>query len=263
MPSSPLDELVIDRNSPVPYYHQLKEILRAEIEHRHVGDQLPHDHELCARFEVSRTVVRQAMTDLQNEGLLERHKGRGTFVTPHRTSQSLVQVLTGLYDDVATLGLTLHSDVRALKVEAADAETARLLELSPGSAVVVLDRLRSVDGEPWVSTVSRLPAHLVPDLVDQDLREQSLYALLERRYGIVLARSHRTVEAHAADARLAADLQIPRHAPVLRLTSVAYTADGVPVETFVAYHRGDRSRFEVDVRRAADGAPQQPLVRRT
>jgi GntR family transcriptional regulator len=254
---------VIDKASPVPYYRQLKEILRADIEQRGLrpGDRLPGDHELCEQYGVSRPVVRQALSELQYEGVLDRVKGRGTFVAPQLTSQSLVQSLTGLFDDVAAMGRTLRGEVRTLKVTAADADVAARLEVAQGTAVVVLERLRFVDDEPWVYTVSHVPAALAPDLVDQDLREQSLYGLLERRYGLRLTRSHRTIEAHAASTPLARDLGIPRHAPVLKLTNVSFGGDNRPVETFVAYHRGDRSRFEVELERAPAGRAVPPLVR--
>jgi GntR family transcriptional regulator len=253
----------IDKASPVPYYQQLKEILRADIARRELrpGARLPGDHELCEQYGVSRPVVRQALSELQYEGVLDRVKGRGTFVAPQLTSQSLVQSLTGLHADVSAMGRTLLSDVRALKVTAADPEVAARLEIPVGTAVVLIERLRFVDGEPWVYTVSHVPAALAPDLVDQDLREQSLYALLERRYGLRLVRSRRAVEAHAPSARLARDLGIPRHGPVLKLTDVSYDADNRPVETFVAYHRGDRSRFEVELERAPGGRAVPPLVR--
>jgi GntR family transcriptional regulator len=253
----------IDKASPVPYYQQLKEILRADIARRELrpGARLPGDHELCEQYGVSRPVVRQALSDLQYEGVLDRVKGRGTFVAPQLTSQSLVQSLTGLHADVSAMGRTLLSDVRALKVTAADPEVAARLEIPVGTAVVLIERLRFVDGEPWVYTVSHVPAALAPDLVDQDLREQSLYALLERRYGLRLLRSRRAVEAHAPSARLARDLGLPRHGPVLKLTNVSYDADNRPVETFVAYHRGDRSRFEVELQSAPAGRAVPPLVR--
>jgi GntR family transcriptional regulator len=254
---------VIDKDSPLPYYRQLKEILRADIEQRDLrpGDRLPGDHELCERYGVSRPVVRQALSELQYEGVLERVKGRGTFVVPQLTSQSLVQSLSGLYDDVAALGRTLRSEVRTLRVAAADADVATRLEIPAGSAVVELERLRFVDDEPWVYTVSHVPATLAPDLVDQDLHEQSLYGLLERRYGLRLTRSRRGVEAHLASAALARDLGIARHGAVLKLTNVSFDAGNRPVETFVAYHRGDRSRFEVELERAADGRAVPPVVR--
>ena len=253
----------IDKTSPVPYYQQLKEILRADIARRELrpGARLPGDHELIEQYGVSRPVVRQALSELQYEGVLDRVKGRGTFVAPQLTSQSLVQSLTGLHADVLAMGRTLRSDVRALKVVAAEPDVAARLEIPVGTAVVLTERLRFVDGEPWVYAVSHVPAALAPDLVDQDLSEQSLYALLERRYGLRLVRSRRAVEAHAPSARLARDLGIPRHGPVLKLTDVSYDADNRPVETFVAYHRGDRSRFEVELERAPGGRAVPPLVR--
>jgi GntR family transcriptional regulator len=259
----PVGRAGIDKASNVPYYRQLKAILRADIEQRNLrpGARLPGDHELCERYGVSRPVVRQALSELQYEGVLERIKGRGTFVVPQLTSQRLVQSLTGLHEDVAALGRTLRSEVRVLRVTAANGDVGTRLELPPGTAVVEVERLRLVDEEPWVYAVSHVPAALAPDLVDQDLREESLYALLERRYGLRLTRSRRIVEAHSASPALARDLAIPRHGPVLRLTNVSFGADNTPVETFVAYHRGDRSRFEVEVERTAGGRAVPPSVR--
>lgn len=253
----------IDKSSTVPYYRQLKEILRADIEQRDLrsGTRLPGDHDLCERYGVSRPVVRQALSELQYEGVLERVKGRGTFVVSQLASQSLVQSLTGLFDDVAAMGRKLRSEVRTLRVTAADPDVAARLGLSAGTAVVEVERLRFVDDEPWVYTVSHVPAALAPDLVDHDLREQSLYGLLERRYGLRLIRSRRAVEAHGATTSLARDLGLARNAPVLKLTNVTYGTDDQPVETFVAYHRGDRSRFEVEVERAPAGRAVAPLVR--
>jgi GntR family transcriptional regulator len=258
-----IDGPVIDKASTIPYYRQLKEILCEEIAQRGLrsGDRLPGDHQLCEQYGVSRPVVRQALSELQHEGVLERVKGRGTFVASQLTSQSLVQSLTGLHDDVAAMGRTLRSEVRTLQVTAADPDVAGRLEIPAGTAVVTVERLRFVDDEPWVYALSHVPAALAPDLVDQDLREQSLYALLERRYGLRLVRSRRVVEAHSASAQMARDLGLPRNGAVLKLTNVSYGTENRPVETFVAYHRGDRSRFEVELERAAAGRAVPPLVR--
>src|SRR5438105_2839120 len=72
----------IDRSSPVPFYYQLKQILLADIKRRQLspGDRLSGDHELCEVYGVSRTVVRQALADLEADGVIERAKGRGTFI---------------------------------------------------------------------------------------------------------------------------------------------------------------------------------------
>ncbi|MFI6345575.1 GntR family transcriptional regulator [Streptomyces sp. NPDC050560] len=252
----------IDRSSPLPFYHQLKQILLAEIEGHalEAGTRLPGDHELCQRYEVSRTVVRQALAELESEGVIERIKGRGTFVSPPKTAEGLVQSLTGLYEDVAARGSELRSEVRRLERVPADAQVAAELALAPGRPVILIERLRFVDGEPWVFTVTRVPAALAPGLLDEDLTRQSLYALLEGKYGVRLTRGHRSVEATTAGSALAHSLGITEGAAVLALRSTSFGPDGRPVESFVAYHRGDRSRFEVDLVRSPKAATPALMV---
>jgi GntR family transcriptional regulator len=250
----------IDRSSPLPFYHQLKLILLEEMERKacRPGDRLPGDHELCTTYGVSRTVVRQALAELEGEGVIERVKGRGTFFAKPKTAEGLVQSLTGLYEDVAARGGHLRSDVRKLAVVPADAQIAADLRMEPGDPVTVVERLRYIDDEPWVLTLTHVPADLAPGLVDEDLTDQSLYALLETKYGVRLVRGRRSVEAAAAGPALARSLGLAKGAPVLVLRSVSLGENDRPVESFVAYHRGDRSRFEVELHRSS--APARPLV---
>lgn len=251
----------IDRRSPLPFYHQLKERILEDIHDRGLqpGDRVPGDHELSSTYDVSRTVVRQALAELESEGVVERIKGRGTFVAPKKRAESLVQSLTGLFEDVAASGSHLHSDVRRLEIEPADEATATELEVEPGTPVIVVDRLRCIDEVPWVITVTHLPADRFPGLVDEDLRDQSLYALLENKYGQRLLRGRRSVEAAVATPAVAKELGIPRGSAVLVLRSVSRGLDERPLESFVAIHRGDRSRFEVELERGSS-APQVPLM---
>ncbi len=256
-------ERTIDRSSSVPYYQQLQDILREQVRSGVLrpGDRLDGEHELSRRYGVSRPVVRQALAGLHRENVLDRIKGRGTFVATPRTTQSLVRDVHGLWDDVNALGRTLRSEVRQLVVVPAGADVGHRLQVPEDSPVTLLERLRFVDGEPWVYTVSHVPFALAPDLVRKDFTTQSLYHVLREEYGLEIVRSDRAVEAQRADPALARDLQIPAGDPVLKLTSVAFRGDGVPVETFVAYHRADRSRFEVSLTRAPADLPPAPMVR--
>jgi GntR family transcriptional regulator len=254
----------IDRRSPLPFYFQLKQILLAELADRELaaGDRLPSDHELCEAYGVSRTVVRQALSELETEGVIERVKGRGTFVAPPRISEHLVQSLTGLYEDVAARGSHLRSEVHRREMVPVDGQIARQLELAEGTTVLVIERLRFVDEEPWVLTTTYLPYDVAPGLLTDDLTDQSLYALLETKYGVSLTHGRRGVEAAVAGKELAAALGLQPGEPVLVLRSVSYAGER-PVEVFVAYHRGDRSRFEVTLRRTPSSASPQPLMRVT
>lgn len=239
----------IDRSLPLPLYYQLKQLLLGDIRARGLGpgDRLPGDHDLCDVFDVSRTVVRQALAELEAEGVIERIKGRGTFVARTKTGEGLIGALSGLHEDVVSRGGTLRSDVLRLEVVPAGESVAAVLRLGPDEPVVVVERLRFVDGEPWVFTTTHVAERLAPGLDGHELGERSLYGLLRDEYGIQLARATRSVEAVSATKVLAGRLGVRPGDPLLLLRSVSYDHLDVPVEMFSAYHRGDRSRFEVSL----------------
>lgn len=253
----------IDRQSPVPYYYQLEQILVGEIEAGRYkpGDRLPGEHEMCDTFDVSRTVVRQALAELETEGWLRKEKGRGTFVAPKKVSERLFQSLTGLHEDVVSRGGTLRSEVRRLERVPAPGWVAARLALEEGEPVIALDRLRFVNGVPWVVTTTHLPYSLCPQLLKEDMEYQSLYAVLEEKYGVRISYGQRSVEATLATAAVARSLGIGERDPILLLGSTSYGEDDRPIEHFVAHHRGDLSRFEVNlVRRRTNGSNLPGMV---
>jgi GntR family transcriptional regulator len=187
--------------------------------------------------------VRQALLQLEHQGVIDRVKGKGTFVAQRKTPETLAHTLTGLYEEVASRGGHVHSDVRRQEVVPADDVVADALELEPGEPVVLLERLRYVDGEPWSWTTTYLPLEVGRLVLHEDLREQSLYALLGS-HGIRAVRGVRSAEAASADEEQGELLTVGAGAPLLVLTSVSFDASDRIMEYFIAYHRGDRSRFE-------------------
>lgn len=241
---------VLDRSGPIPLYYQLKQWLSARILSGEYpsGAQLPEEFELCQRLGVSRGVVRQAMTELRYEGLIYRQRGRGTFVTTHKTAEGLISGLHGLADDAALRGQRIDSEVLLLREAPASQPVARSLRLAPGDPVIELERLRELDGEPHVLVMTYLPAALVPGLQRRDLSGRaSLYQILREEYHLPIISSRRRVEAAAAGAREARLLAIKRGDPLLALRSVGYTTARRPLDYFLAFHRGDRSAFEVEL----------------
>jgi GntR family transcriptional regulator len=252
----------IDRSSPLPYYYQLKQLVIADIVEngRKPGDRLPGDHALGEAYGVSRTVVRQALSELEVEGVVTRSKGRGTFVAPAPANQGLIAGLTGLYEDVTARGLTLRSQVRRIGVVPADDSQAAALRVEVGDPVVHIERLRFVSDEPWVFAVTDVPRWAAPGLEKEDLSDQSLYHVLEVRYGVELVRGTRVVEAALAGPEMARMLGVTRNDPLLVLRSVSLDRQARPVESFVAFHRGDRSRFEVELHRVGRDTSAKPLM---
>lgn len=239
----------IDRRSAAPMYDQLRQLIVDAIARDGLepGDPLPGEHRLCEQYGVSRTVVRQALAQLEHEGLVERVKGKGTFVSRPKTSESLVHTLIGLFDDVERRGGHVHSDVLRHEWESADEEVAAALDIEPGSPVVALERLRLVDGEPWSLSTTWMPADVGRVTIDADLSESSLYRLLGE-HGIRATHGVRSAEATVATHDQAQHLGMSAGSALLRLRSISRDIEDRPIEFFIALHRGDRSRFEFQLR---------------
>lgn len=239
----------IDRSSPIPYYHQLKELIRDEItsDRWPPGFRIPSEPQLCELLDISRTVVRQALGELVNERLLVRRKGLGTFVGEKKISGHLFQSLTGFYDDMLAQGLTPKTEVLSQNVVAASQTVAEILQVAPKSPLLCLERLRSVNGEPIVLVTTYLPYDLCGELEHNDFNNRSLYRALDEVCGLQLSHGHRMIEALRASASDAKHLGIKKGDPLLYLRSVTYLDSGQPIEYYEAKHRGDRSLMEVDL----------------
>ena len=172
----------------------------------------------------------------------------------------MIAGLTGLYEDLSARGLELRSEVKKIGVSPADDSQAAALQIPGGDPVVHIERLRFVADEPWVFTVTDIPYSVAPGLEHEDLTDKSLYQLLESCYGVRLVRGRRGVEAAQAGTRLARLLGVRRTDPLLVLRSVSVGEQARPVESFVAFHRGDRSRFEVDLARQPGERRGNPMM---
>lgn len=244
----------IDFTSHLPYYIQLIDILKEKVQVGawSPGDQIPGEQELCELYGVSRTVVRQALRELELDGVVSRRKGKGTFISLPKISEGLVQKLTGFYQDMAERGMKTTTKVLHRNVVAAGEKVARWLSIAPGDTVVDLLRLRSINEEPIQVTTSYIPLEICPALATVDLTNRSLYEFMETECGVFIARGRRYVEAVLANETEAALLGIERGAPLLMLDSVSFSETGQAVEYYHAVHRGDRSRFEVELLRTRE-----------
>lgn len=239
----------IDKASPVPYYYQLRQLLERAVTSGSLepGSQVPTEAALCERFDVSRTVVRQALSDLEREGLVTRIKGKGTFVSSPKLTEHVIQTLTSFHEDRTAEGQRLETKVIRLEVEPVSPHVADVLQLPESEQIVLLERLRFVNGEPLVLTTAHMPYSLCAPILELDMTERSLFETFERDLGLTLRRGTRAIEARLADKETAEHLEIQAGSPVLVLTGVTFVDDDRPIEYFVGMHRADRSRFEVEL----------------
>ena len=238
----------IDFRSFEPYYVQLTRILVKDLEtNRAEGHLLPSESELCAQYSVSRTVVRQALADLEREGLVLKIKGKGTFVTGRKMDTSFIQDTLGFYEAMVKAGHVVHSRILKLETQPCGVDTARLLEIGVGEPVVQFDRVRSVDGRPVQVVRASMPARLFPGLADMEMTDRSLYQVLWDSYGVRPASGHRGIEAVALSKQDADHLGVPKGTPGLRMYSITRSTADVVFEHFIAYYRGDSFRFELEI----------------
>ena len=237
----------IDQRSFEPYYLQLKRILLEEIGDRlHEGDLLPSEGDLCKQYGVSRTVVRQALGELENEGSVLKIKGKGTFVTGRKLDTSFIQHSLGFYESMVSAGHTVRSTTLKLAVEPASVSIAKALEIPIGEDIIRFDRVRSVDDRPAQVVHTSLPGKMFPGLADEDMTDRSLYQLMRETYDIQPATGHRSIEAIALSTEYARLLTVHEGVPALRIENVTRNSDGVVFEHFIAVYRGDSFRFEVE-----------------
>jgi len=239
----------IDKVSPVPYYYQLEQLLREKIENGKLkpGDILPSEAELCSTFKVSRTVVRQALNKITQDGLVYKEKGKGTFVAKPKLQEKFVQRTYGFYQEMKEKGLEVESKILEHELIEPPTRIKTLLKLTEGQKVVKTSRLRSVNKELIMATTTYVRSDLCPALEKEDLTNRSLYQLLWDKYRLKISYGQRTLEAVAASKYEADMLKVPRGSPVVYLESVSYLGDGTPFEYFEAWHRGDRCKFAIEL----------------
>lgn len=241
-------------DSHIPYYLQLMDLLKEQIQEKSwlPGEQIPGEQDLCDRYGISRTVVRQALRELEFEGTIVRRKGKGTFVAEPKINEGLIQKLTGFYQDMVERGLKPVTQVIHQNVVPANEKVARYLNVTPGTSVIDIQRLRFINNEPIQLVTTFIPFSACPQLANADITDCSLYEYLRSECGIVLARGVRHLEAVAANETEAMLLGIERNSPLMMIDSVSFVESGQAVEYYHALHRGDRSRFEVNLVRLSE-----------
>lgn len=245
---------VLDKESPVPLYYQIQQILEERIDggEWQPGMQVPSERELCEQFRVSRITVRQALSALANQGRLNRQQGVGTFVASPRIKQRLNR-LTGFTQEMSARGQRPGARVLQLEVIPAPPAVARALERVAGDPTVLVKRLRLTDEEAVAIESAHLPAVLCPGLEQEDLENNSLYDLLGGKFDIIPAQAEQQIEALACPAAEARLLGVRKGAPMLHMFRVTYSSEGRPIEYTESFYRGDRYIFHVEL---AGNGPQ-------
>jgi GntR family transcriptional regulator len=240
----------IDRDSPIPLYYQLKQILLHHIldENAAPGESIPSEKELQDKYHLSRITVRRALSDLAAEGYVTREPGRGTFVRPAKLLESS-QTLGGFVDDLKSQGLDVESRILKCGWQPPSPLVGEKLA-ADGCEVFYIKRLLLADGEPIALARGYLKIGKEIVLTADELNDTpSVYIVLEQKYGILLRRATKTIEASLPPEADAALLHISPSVPVLQSELVVYDERDRPAAYVNCLYRGDRYKYYLTVTR--------------
>lgn len=243
------NESQIDKSVPIPLYFQLKKLILDEIKNEtyKVGGLIPTEKELSDTFKISRTTVRQAITELVQEGWLYRVKSKGTFVSRPKISQDFIKKLESFNDQILRAGMTPSTAVLEFKTEKASPVVAKNLNIKENDPVIYIHRKRLADNEPIVTIKTYLPHQNCAFVLSHNLADERLYSILGEYEETSIFRVKRIVEAVEADSADEKYLNLKKGKPIQHFISTGYNAFGIPIEFSVARYRGDRSSFEITV----------------
>jgi GntR family transcriptional regulator len=194
--------------------------------------------------------VRQALQELVNEGVIERHKAKGSVSIPKKLEQNFLSVLESFNDEMKEKGLLPTTQVLNLSLITPSVTIQEALELPPEEEVVQLIRLRGTEDEPIVLVHTYLPASFkgIRNLIQEDLVHNSLYTLLQSKYHVAIDWTRRIIEIRSAGEFEAKQLHIKVKDPLQYIETISRTKEGVPFEFSKAYYRGDLNKFVIEIR---------------
>lgn len=227
-PDSPyVASIRLDRDSPVPLYHQIAQPLSDLISAGKLpsGQLLEDEVTMAHRLRVSRPTARRALQELVSRGLVVRRRGAGTRVTPSHVHRPLG--LTSLNDDLERAGYKPRTEVLSYEVLLADERQAALLKVETGAEIARVRRLRFIDDSPLAILSNLMPREVAPTL--RELSEHGLYACF-RRAGVKLASAEQAIGARLAGEDDAQRLDLEAGAALLTMQRTAYDEAGQIVE---------------------------------
>lgn len=222
-----------------PAYRRIQRAVQDRIEAGELqpGDAVPSERELARTHEVSLMTARHALAELEREGLVDRRPGAGTFVAPPKIHFNRLASFT---EQMASRGMPVRSRILCAHVVEGEPETVARLSLPAHSPLVKLERLRQSGEQPFAVEICYLPADDFAGLLDLPLDRRSLFAALEREYGVELAYADEEVDATPATTRIAEMLGIHAGAAVLRIRQTIFSSNGKPTVYVIGFYRSDR-----------------------
>ncbi len=238
---------MLDENSPLSLYYQLKNIIIDNIKQKvwDVNSKIPPERELCDIYHVSRITVRQALKELEDEGYLYRKQGKGTFVT----GQKFVQRLSKFYSfssEIRKMGAVPGAKILSFEVVPAGTAVADKLKIPADEKVFAIKRLRLANDEPFAVETSYIVYKYAKKLTRDAVDRLGLYKALEQDCDVVVSDAIETFEAVNLNGVDAEYLDVSKKTAALHLDRIA-SFEGKIIEYCNSKIRGDKYKYTIQL----------------
>ncbi len=237
------------RDKAIPLYYQLETILRNKITSGDYSPDrpLPSEDALAEEYEVSRITVRQALSSLEQDGLVIRQRGKGTFVSENTHTLELPR-FTGSIEDLILMGKRTKTKViESSWIDPPDIIRQRLKVKD--AKVLRIEKIRHIEGDPFSHVFNYLPPELGNKLPMALVKSKPMLMILEDELGVRANEAEQSVEATIADVADASLLDIRVGDPLLKAERTVYDVKGNPVEYVTVVYRADKYAFTMKLKR--------------
>jgi len=240
--------VTLSRQDAAPLYLQLKNSLIEAIRSGQYapGAPVPTEPQLCKQYAVSRITVRRAISELQDEGVLEKRHGKGTFVSFRRMETSLVD-LAGYSETFSLKDYEVTKRFIDLAEGVADGSLAQKLAIAKGDPILTIRRLIMAADTPMTIETSDFPLALFPGLAEDIAQVESIYRLLRCRYGREIRHARRVINVRLAGAEECQRLQCRPGEPLFEIEKTVFDEAGTPFQRSLLLTPSNRVNLVIQV----------------
>jgi DNA-binding GntR family transcriptional regulator len=237
---------VINKYSNVPLYSQLKQLIIKKIESgEYQGDsRIPSEQELCEQYDISRPTVRQAISELTNNGYLYKEKGKGTFVTKSKSKVD-IKNFSGFTDSILDSQDPGQHDILSLRTVKLDEASflEKVFAVQGHSSNMEFAEIKFITADKnsvLAYNTSYIPLSLFPDIIEDIRNKKPSYDILRGKYPLLPVKTKSSLEIVYTDQTDAQYLQVQSGYPIIKIQNELYSKSGQVVELVVAKYRADK-----------------------
>lgn len=235
----------IDKESRIPLYYQLMDIIIEEIETGKLkeNDKIPSERELCKGYDISRVTVRQAIQELEKGNYIYKKHGKGTYVSPLKMKQNLLKFYS-FTNEMKNIGKVPTSKVIDFEIIYSNEKISKKMGIETGTMLYKFTRLRLADETPMMIETSYVPYNRFPGIVKKDLENQAMYDIFTKRFEAVIAGAEEVFQPVLTRKNEAEALGIRANTPSMMIERYTFEKGNI-IEYTVGIARGDKFKYRV------------------